>query len=278
MLDRSDNLIPAHLQWCGDVVCRQVDGRSTFVHLYSTAPLKLIGTSHVGQAAHVVLSSFGGGMVSGDFVPVRFTIDPDACCVVTTQSSSKIYKSTGKTCIQSLHARLEDQACLCWVPDPLVCYAGSRYQQFQRFDLKPTSNLVLLDWLTSGRWNRNERWAFESMVSRIELWIGKKLILRESYRLDELDHLDMRFGHFNCYATFVAVGPRLKTLIQQIENVWKTQFIQPETGILLNLCPLEQGIMIRLMGLNVQSVQSVIRPWIDSLIDVIGGNPWSRKW
>lgn len=278
MRDRSANLISATPRWCGDVLCRRVAERSTLVNLYSTAPLKLIGTSPVGQAAHVVLSSFGGGMVSGDVVPLRFRIDSGACCVVTTQSSSKVYKSTGETCIQSLDAGLKDRAFLLWLPDPLVCYAGSRYEQFQRFNLNPTSDLVLLDWLTSGRWNRNERWAFESVLTRTELYLDGKLFLRESFRLDELDNLEMRFGHLNCYATFIAVGPRLKALVQQIQNLWKDQSVQPEAKVLLNLCPLEHGVMIRMMGSNVQSVQSMIRPLIGSLSDVIGGNPWSRKW
>lgn len=278
MADRSANHIAVNPRWCGDVLCRRVAERSTLVDLYSTAPVKLIRTSPVGEAAHVVLSSFGGGMVSGDVVPLRIRIDPDACCVVTTQSSSKVYKSTGKSCIQSLDARIEDRGFLLWLPDPLVCYAGSRYQQFQRFDLCATSNLVVLDWLTSGRWNRNERWAFESVITRIELRLNEKLILRESFRLDELDNLEMRFGDFNCYATFIIVGPRLKTLVQPIESLWNDQSIKPGARLLLNLCPLEHGIMIRMMGPNVQSVQRMIRPLMSSLADVIGGNPWSRKW
>lgn len=55
---------------------------------------------------------------------------------------------------------IESEALLCVLPDPLVCFKNASYNQSQIFNLASDANLVLLDWFTSGRYMKGERWAF----------------------------------------------------------------------------------------------------------------------
>lgn len=278
MSDRSTNLIPVDAPYRGDVVCRAICGRSTLTRLYSTSPLKLLAPTHIGRAAHVVMSSFGGGMVSGDVVPLRFRIERDASCVVATQSSSKVYRSNGQTCVQTVDAVVEDDATLVWLPDPLVCYADSRYEQRQQFDLAPRANLLSLDWLTSGRWARDERWAFESVESRTDVRIADRLVLRETLRLNDLRDRSMRVGRFDCYAVLTMIGPSLAAIAARARYFTLDWPVGREMDVLSSFSPIEGGAVMRILGPRVQVVQTRVRQLIEPLADVIGGDPWARKW
>lgn len=47
------------------------------------------------------------------------------------------------------------------IPDPVTCFSTARYYQKQIFRLVSNSNLVLVDWITSGRHANGETWDFE---------------------------------------------------------------------------------------------------------------------
>lgn len=47
------------------------------------------------------------------------------------------------------------------IPDPVTCFSTARYYQKQIFRLVSNSNLVLVDWITSGRHANGEKWDFE---------------------------------------------------------------------------------------------------------------------
>lgn len=51
------------------------------------------------------------------------------------------------------------------IPDPVTCYSTARYFQKQVFRVFPESNLVVVDWITSGRHESGEKWDFESYKS-----------------------------------------------------------------------------------------------------------------
>lgn len=47
------------------------------------------------------------------------------------------------------------------IPDPVTCFSTARYFQKQVFRIFPESNLVFVDWITSGRHESGEKWDFE---------------------------------------------------------------------------------------------------------------------
>lgn len=47
------------------------------------------------------------------------------------------------------------------VPDPVTCFSTARYSQKQVFRVVSDSNLVIVDWITSGRHESGERWDFD---------------------------------------------------------------------------------------------------------------------
>lgn len=265
---------------CGDIDCRLVGNRSTLVRCYSRAPLKLLTPSPIGDAAHVVMSSFGGGLVSGDDVPISVSIDRGASCVLSTQSAGKAYRSDGRPTSQSLVATVADDAFLAVLPDPLCCFAGARFVQRQSFDLEATANLVWLDAITSGRWARGERWQFDSLDARCDVRVGGRLVLREAMRLDGDLTSPFRVGAFDTYAVLAIVGPRVAAVAEFArQRVAELTVDRHHTMPLASCSKLdEHGVILRVLGAAAQSVQQFLRPIVAQLADVIGADPWARKW
>src|SRR5687768_16356267 len=112
--------------------------RSVLRQLYASAPLRLL-TPHAGDAAWLVQSSLGGGLVDGDDVSLELALGTGTTAVLTTQASTKAYKGNSG---QRLHAAVAEGAMLSALPDPLVCYKGSSYRQHLHYELAAGASLV----------------------------------------------------------------------------------------------------------------------------------------
>lgn len=272
------------IDWRGDIVCERVAGRSALTRCYARAPLKLLTPNPIGDAAHVVMSSFGGGLVSGDDVPLRVRVDAGASCVLSTQSSSKVYRSDGRTCSQSLHASVATGGLLAVLPDPLACFAEARLVQTQSFDLAGGGNLVWLDWLTSGRWACDERWAFASLRTRADIRIDGRLRVREALQIDSRSGdlpiaSAMRLGRFNCYAVLAVIGPAVAPMIEEAKRIIADLDVGRDTSLFASLAPIDDdGVVVRILGPDMRDAQRLLRPIVAKLETVIGSDPWGRKW
>ena len=110
-------------------------------------PMRTAGADSVGAAA-CALGSYGGGLLGGDDVAVDVTVSRGATLALTTQASTKIYrtKPDGRPASQHLRAAVGPEALLVVAPDPIVPYARSAYVGQQTFDLAPGASLVAIDW------------------------------------------------------------------------------------------------------------------------------------
>ena len=62
-------------------------------------------------------------------------------------------------------ATVGKDALLAVIPDPVTCFSTARYYQKQVFHVSGDSNLVIVDWFTSGRYESGEKWDFNSYKS-----------------------------------------------------------------------------------------------------------------
>ncbi|TKY53493.1 Urease accessory protein D [Spatholobus suberectus] len=164
----------------GSVVVEKVGGRSSVISCFSRYPLKFIIPKKVGSsktdAVWVYALNYGGGIVSGDHISCKFSVG-DACTMVLT---TQVYKSVGSKCSQQiLEARVGSDALLAIIPDPVTCFSTARYYQKQVFSVSSDSNLVMVDWITSGRHESGEKWDFDLYRSTNNIFLedGQPLFL-----------------------------------------------------------------------------------------------------
>jgi urease accessory protein len=253
--------------------------RSVVSHAYATSPLRLLTPANHGHAAWVCTSSYGGGLVDGDRIELNVEVGEGAAAFVSTQASTKIYRSPGGTSSE-LHARVEADALLVVAPDPVVCFAGSRYRQLQRFELGERGALVLVDWLSSGRRAAGERWAFDEYVAQIVVRLNRKLLVHDALALRAADgDLAGRLGRFDVLAVIVLAGQRLGAEAASIVSSVSEQPVVRHADELVAATPLgEAGCVVRIAGMSVEGVGRTIRRFLGFLPSMLEDDPWKRKW
>jgi urease accessory protein len=224
------------------------------------------------------MATLGGGLVGGDDIQLTADVMADARALVTTQASTKVYRSL-RPSTQSVTARVGERALLAVLPDPVVCFADADFVQNQRYDLAPDASLVVVDWMTSGRHAAGERWKFSRYESRIDVTRGAQAIVFDAIVLEpNLDLVADRMDRFDVVVTAVLTGPLVAAAIDGIAR----RIEQPVTGrsdLVASVARLRDGgALLRMAGVNVEHVGRSLREQLAFLAPLIGDDLWSRKW
>ncbi len=238
----------------------------------------MLNPGHAGESAWVYLSTYGGGLLGGDALSIGITVDPGAHALVATQASTKVYRSD-RGASQRLRARVDDDSLLVLLPDPVVCFAGSRYTQEQHVHLADGASLVLVDWLTAGRIGSGERWQFDEYRSHTRISRGERLVLHDGLVLSpEHGILAERMDRFNCLAMAVLSGPALRTTAAQLAGSLGSAAVPKRADLLVSAAPLgDDGVLLRVAGVSVEQVGAALRQYLAVVPSLLGDDPWACK-
>lgn len=265
----------------GLAIVEHAEGRSRVIRAQARSPMKLLQPRDDARAARLVTSSFGGGLVAGDELMLRLDVGAGATAILGTQSSTKVFRSDGRMARQGVDATVGADALLAIVPDPVTCFAGARFEQQQRYDLAADASLMLVDLLTSGRWACGERWAFATYRSNIDVDIDGRPALRERVLLDPADgpiDSPYRCGRFECLATVLLIGPKLADVAQSVRQTVERHAVGRRETLIASASPLAGGTLLRVAGPAAEVCVAYVRHLCRGAIDVIGTDPWGRKW
>ncbi|MGK4002520.1 urease accessory protein UreD [Sorangium sp. So ce1036] len=261
----------------GELVFTRVAGRTVIERALARSPLRLLTPRNHGQAAWVFVASLGGGLVGGDAISLDVRVAGGAAALLGTQASTKVYRSPlGSR--QRLDADVGEGGLLVAIPDPVVCFAGSRYEQHIDVALAEDASLVLVDAMTSGRSARGERWAFDRYASRVRVRRGGRAALLDATLLDPAHGaLLERMGRFDALATLVVAGPRARGAAEALLAP------RPPPGrradLVASASPLRGGgAVVRVAGTGVERVAAFVRGALGSLAGELGDDPFARKW
>jgi urease accessory protein len=248
-------------------------------HAEATSPLKWLTPANHGRAAWVFASTYGGGLVGGDAIAYDVAIGIGAAAWVSTQASTKVYRSTRGTST-TVRGRVDAGGLLVLMPDPVVCFASSTYRQAQTFDLHADASFIVLDWMTSGRRARGERWAFDRYHASLVIGRAGRAICHDAVTLDAADgSLLDRFGRFDVLATLVLVGPATRDEGARLLDAASRWPVARRADLLMSAAPLGgDGVLVRLAGRTTEAVGQAVRSQLSFLPALLGDDPWGRKW
>lgn len=257
--------------------------RSVVTRAFAASPLKLLTPRNHGAAAWVYSATYGGGLVDGDAIRLAVDVAPGAMALISTQSSTKAYRSAHGTSTR-FDAVVGNGGLLVVAPDPVVCFAGSTYRQAQHVDLAGTGALVLVDWLSSGRRAAGERWAFDLYSSRTTVRVDGRLIFYDGLTLDRKDgDVTARMGRFDVLATVLIVGASLMAAAHLVMTQVNAIPVVRRPSVLASASRLAsddsaQGVVVRIAGTSVEQVSRIVREHLAFVPGALGDDPWSRKW
>ncbi len=221
-------------------------------------------------------------MVAGDETSLDISVGAGSRLFLGTQASTKIYRSLpGRECSHQTHAEVGPDALLMFAPDPVQPFAGSSYTQTQRFAVTEGGSLVFLDWVTSGRSARGERWEFSRLWSRTEVFVCGTRVLLDALRLQSEDgdpSSSYQGGRFNCLATLLMIGSLVRDAASALlEDVARCP-VTKRAPLLRGASPFRDGALLRVAGEDVESVRQEIRSHLILMQHLLDDDPWSRKW
>ena len=165
-------------------------------------------------------------------------------------------------------------------PDPVVCFAGARYRQAQRFHVADGGALIVVDTLLAGRCAAGERWAFCEYRNLVEVTAGERLLVHEAMALRQSDGaLAPRLGRFDVLALAVLVGQPLRREVETLLAASAAQPVARRADQLLAAAPLgNDGCIVRIAGTSSEGVGRTLRSLLGCVPERLGDDPWTRKW
>ena len=246
---------------------------------FATSPLRLLTPANHGHAAWVYTSNYGGGLVDGDRVAVDVEVGPGAAAFVSTQASTKVYRSPRGTSAE-LRGRVGPDGLLIVAPDPVVCFAGARYRQVQRFQVANSAALVVIDCVLAGRCAAGERWAFSEYRSLIEISRDDRLLVHDALALRASDgDLARRLGRFDVLAVAVVAGRALRAEAEVLLAAASRYPVARRADQLIMASSVgEDACVLRVAGTSGEQAGRTLRELLRFIPARLGDDPWRRKW
>ncbi len=257
----------------------KIRAKTVLTRAVASSPLRFLQPRNSGSAAWVYAATYGGGLVGGDTIDIDIAIQAGAHAFVSTQASTKIYRSARPTS-QRLRADIADNGLLVLLPDPISPFAASRYSQEQQLTLSVDASLVAVDWMTAGRVRSGERWAFTSYAATTVLKRKNRVIWHDAMRLSPDDgEIAERMGRFNVLASSVAIGPAVGAAARRLVGAIGEAPVVTRANLLLSAAPLDDdGVLLRVAGTSAQQVSEVLRQHLNFIPPLLGDDPWATRW
>lgn len=199
---------------------RQAQG-SALETARASSPLKFLFPrsphARAGHPAWVCVTTLGGGLVSGDSIDLSVEVKPEATLLLTTQTSTKVFKGASS---QKLSAKIAGT--LVVLMDPVSCFTGASYSQHVDIELLEGGSVIWLESVTSGRPAFEPPFSFDAYHSKIRITRNSKPILIDSIAIDRAhgsiaDRFSRRRGDpFDTLSTIVALGPSAQPLLADL--------------------------------------------------------------
>ena len=127
-------------------------------------PLKVVRAFILEDGSALIhLHNVSGGLLAGDQLRTTMEIGESAHVQVTTTGATRIYRSPAgaRPATQRIDVRVGQNACLEYLPDPIIPFAGSRFAQHTRIHLDSGAGLFWWEVLAPGREACGELFAYE---------------------------------------------------------------------------------------------------------------------
>jgi urease accessory protein len=140
---------------------------------------------HDEHAALIHLHNIGGGVLSGDQMHIRMQAESGAHVIATTTSSQRIYRRRKDhlPARQTMSISISAGARFEYLPDPIIPYADSEYEQMTTWHIEGTGSMLAWDILTPGRCEYEADFSYQMFRNDLRIYHEGTPILLERYLL-----------------------------------------------------------------------------------------------
>lgn len=257
--------------------------RTILKRSFSRIPLQVfqpIGPDGDRCAYHQILNPCGG-LVGGDRLTIEARLGEGAHVLLTTPSATRVYRTGGEGAVQTTSIEVGPDAVLEWMPDTVIPFAGSRFEQVLEIGLDSRATLFLWDAFASGRVARKERWAFARFKNEIRISTSEKDRVLERYDLDpKRMHLasPALAGDWDYFASFYVISGRpvdwqaLSEKMSPVLDPWPDRILGGVSSLSV------PGVVMRLAAktaVDLSAAQAAL--WKKARRDLLGLDPLQMR-
>ncbi|MEW9668459.1 urease accessory protein UreD [Ammoniphilus sp. 3BR4] len=206
-----------------------------------------------GQACLYVMNP-GGGYVEGDSYRMEIQLEPGAEVLLTTQSSTKIYKTIEHPILQSMEVILKEGSRLEYLPDPVIAFQHARFKQDMVVHMERNATLICTDILTPGWAPDGSMFRYDLLQSRMKVFQEGKLVFFDHLKL-EPDEQIQQLGSMEKYThlgTMVIIHEGIDEEV--VDELYQLASFASESRIGISLLMIP-GITIRVQAHRTQDIE-----------------------
>lgn len=259
----------------GRIAAESVAGASALVAASGTDPLKILPICNRGRAAWACVTTYGGGLLAGDRIALDLDVGSAARLLLTSQASTKIFRSSGRYGEMTITGRIAAGGLLVSLPEPICPFATAKYRQQVNLDLAEGASLVWLDAITAGRSARGEHWAADSLEFGLEITRNGRPILIDRLELSPLSGLEA----ISVIATIIAIGPLAAPIAAALlASADPPGDRDPAPLLVSNALPAAaDGVILRLAAADTESATRLLRTALAGCAELVGANPFAGR-
>jgi len=241
------------------LIFREKDGQTLLADSYATMPMHFLPPLYPDDSgwAYACLVNPTGGFVGGDKIEIDITLRKKSHLFLTSQSATRIYKSTGASATQEVNINVGEKAAVEYLPGYVIPFAGSLYRQTTAIRMEKNASALIAESFTTGRLAMDEHLLFEEFTSSMNIEYDGTPVVFDSFKLRPGGMDYEAFGlleSFRICSTIYLVfsdDEKKKALLDSLLAV-----IDKSDGILGGVSELwTAGIVIRLLGMGARYIE-----------------------
>ncbi|MFD2214125.1 urease accessory protein UreD [Metabacillus endolithicus] len=254
--------------------------RSVISNSFFDGVLKITRPTYLPEGLPLLtLIHVGGGYVDGDSYRTEVVVDEGAKLALTSQASTKIYKSPRFGVTQKMDYFLKNNSELYVKQDSLIPYKDAKFSQQTNVYMESTSTFYYTDVVTPGWSEDGKLFQYEKVASKMKIFIDGRLQVFDHQLLvpDQNLHQFMQLEGYTHLGTFFMIHPHVnELLIEKIREALSSS-IDARFGISLLNIP---GLVLRVLANStpvIERIFSVCETVIRKELDEKELIEW-RKW
>ncbi len=177
------------------------EGYTYIADNFSQIPLKIAKPFYLDTTGQIFLYLMNptGGMVQGDRLYLKVTLEPGAQAFITSQAATKIYRMENGHAATTDYFELGEGSFLEYFPDPIIPFSGARYCSEIEVKLGKESTLFFYEMLFPGRAAKGEIFQYDFYRRRTRVFYQKEIIYYDFFDLRPRENNPYALGLFEGY-------------------------------------------------------------------------------
>ena len=199
----------------------------------------------------------GGGYVGGDRYNQCFHLEEGAVLTLTTQSATKVYKTTALPAKQQTTIFLEKGSFLTYLQDPVIAYEQAKYIQETTIEMEAGSSLLLTDMYTPGWSATQQSFTYDWIHSDMTVIYDRRKIVIDHLVLQPKDQLDsiLLLEGYTHFGSLLFIHEKLNDAAFH-ELVEALHIVENEARIGLSRLPVA-GLLLRILANQTQIIEKI---------------------